>query len=80
MHKAIEHLVRPIYASPVAIGRTGAHNVGAPSSNPDQIFTGDRPSALASPINPTQELVENDGDEKGMSDENQLIEVQLFLF
>ena len=83
MHKAIEHLIRPIYASPVAIGRTGAHNVadvGAPSSNPDQIFTGDRPSTLASPINPTQELVENDGDEELMSDENQLIEVQLFYF
>ena len=63
----------------MAIGGTGAHNVGAPSSNPDQISTGDRPST-ASPINPTQELVENDGDEKGMSDENQLIEVQLFLF
>ena len=64
------------------IGRTGAHNVadvGAPSSNPDQIFTGDRP-LTASPINPTQELVEHDGDEKGMSDENQLIEVQLFYF
>ena len=79
LYKAIEHLVHPTYASPVVTGDTGAHNVGLPSSNLDQLSAGTF-SPTVSPTNPVQDSVESDGDAEDCSDENQLIEVQFFYF
>ena len=73
MHKAIEHLVQPTYALPVATEGTGAHNAGAPSYNLDQPpFR--KFSVPVSKTSPVQESAENDGDGEDCSDENQLID------
>jgi len=63
----------------VVTGDTGAHNVGPFSSNLDQLLAG-KFSPTASPTNPVQDSAENGGDIEDCSDENQLIEVQLFHF
>ena len=79
LHKAIEHLVQPTYASPVTTECTGAHNAGAPSNNLDQLpFR--KISLPVSQTSPVQESAENDGDDEDWSEENQSFEVQLFFF
>ena len=60
-------------------GDTEAHNVGTPSSNLDQLSAG-KFSPTVSPKNPVQDSAESDVDVEDCSDENQLIEVQLFYF
>ena len=60
-------------------GDTGAHNVGPFSSNLDQLFAG-KFSPTVSPTNPVQDSAESDDDVNDCSDENQVIEVQLFYF
>jgi len=63
----------------VVTGDTGAHNVGPFSSNLDQLLAGTF-SPTVSPTNPVQDSAESHGDVEDCSDENQLIEVQLFYF
>ena len=60
-------------------GDTGAHNVGPFSSNLDQVLA-EKFSPTVSSTNPVQDSAGSGGDVKDCSDENQLIEVQLFYF
>ena len=60
-------------------GDTRADNVGPPSSNFYQLSAG-KFSPTVSPKNPVQDSAESDVDVEDCSDENQLIEVQLFYF
>ena len=80
LYKAIEHLVHPTYASPAVTGDTGAHNVGLPSSNLDQLSAGKFSPTVSPTSDPVQDSAESDADAEDCSDENQVIEVQLFYF
>ena len=60
-------------------GDTGVRNVEAPSSTLDQSSAG-RFSPIVNRTNPIQETRENDHDDEDLSEENHLIEVQLFCF